>query len=111
MGPSTPGAETLIAIASLDGATTRDFPPEVTSVTPAAAQWTRRTGTWLMSSMGVGELGLHLFHETRGLVSLRRLAATTPAFALDLTDHVTRLEHFTRVNKIRMRRVTTSLEI
>lgn len=41
-------------------------------------------GTWLMSSMGVGELGLHLFYETRALVSLRRLAATTPAFAQDL---------------------------
>jgi phenylacetate-CoA ligase len=41
-------------------------------------------GTWLMSSMGVGELGLHLFYETRALVSLRRLAATTPALAQDL---------------------------
>jgi phenylacetate-CoA ligase len=41
-------------------------------------------GTWLMSSMGVGELGLHLFYETRALVSLRRLAAATPALAEDL---------------------------
>lgn len=41
-------------------------------------------GAWLMSSMGVGELGLHLFHETRAAVSLRRLAAAMPAIATDL---------------------------
>lgn len=41
-------------------------------------------GTWLMSSMGVGELGLHLFHETRATVSLRRLAASSPPFAHDV---------------------------
>lgn len=41
-------------------------------------------GTWLMSSMGVGELGLHLFHETRATVSVRRVAATNPLFSQDL---------------------------
>jgi phenylacetate-CoA ligase len=41
-------------------------------------------GTWLMSSMGVGELGLHLFYETRASMALRRLAATSPSFAQDL---------------------------
>lgn len=37
--------------------------------------------TFLMSSFGVGELGLHLCHETRATVRLRRLAADHPAFA------------------------------
>ena len=40
--------------------------------------------TWLMSSMGVGELGLHLFYETRAAVALRRLAVADPAIARDL---------------------------
>ncbi len=44
----------------------------------------REDGTWLMSSMGVGELGLHLFHETRATVALRRLAAADREFAHDL---------------------------
>jgi phenylacetate-CoA ligase len=33
-------------------------------------------GGWLMSSMGVGELGLHLCYETRATVALRRRLAT-----------------------------------
>jgi phenylacetate-CoA ligase len=33
-------------------------------------------GSWLMSSFGVGELGLHLCYETRATVALRRLART-----------------------------------
>ena len=41
-------------------------------------------GTWLMSSMGVGELGLHLFHETRATAALRRLTAADRRFAHDL---------------------------
>ncbi|HTV00821.1 MAG TPA: hypothetical protein VMF13_09800 [Luteitalea sp.] len=41
----------------------------------------RADGTWLMSSMGVGELGLHLFYETRATVALRRHAASRASFA------------------------------
>ena len=41
-------------------------------------------GTWLMSSMGVGELGLHLLHETRATAAVRRRAVADEAFALDL---------------------------
>jgi phenylacetate-CoA ligase len=41
-------------------------------------------GSWLMSSMGVGELGLHLFYETRSTVALRRRAASDVSFAHDL---------------------------
>lgn len=37
--------------------------------------------TFLMSSFGVGELGLHLCHETRATVALRRLACARPALA------------------------------
>lgn len=37
--------------------------------------------TFLMSSFGVGELGLHLCHETRATVALRRLLADRPALA------------------------------
>jgi phenylacetate-CoA ligase len=37
--------------------------------------------TFLMSSFGVGELGLHLCHETRATVALRRLACHHPTFA------------------------------
>jgi phenylacetate-CoA ligase len=44
----------------------------------------RPDGTWLMSSMGVGELGLHLCFETRATVALRRLAVGHTAFARDL---------------------------
>ena len=44
----------------------------------------RAAGTWLMSSMGVGELGLHLCFETRATVALRRLAGGHAAFARDL---------------------------
>ena len=40
--------------------------------------------TFLMSSFGVGELGLHLCYETRGTVALRRLVHSHPALALDL---------------------------
>ena len=38
----------------------------------------------IMSSMGVGELGLHLFHETPVTISLRRYAAAHPEFAAAL---------------------------
>jgi phenylacetate-CoA ligase len=38
----------------------------------------------IMSSMGVGELGLHLFYETPVTISLRRYAATHPEFAAAL---------------------------
>ena len=44
----------------------------------------REDGSWLMSSMGVGELGLHVFHETRSTVALRRRAASDASFARDL---------------------------
>lgn len=45
--------------------------------------------TFLMSSFGVGELGLHLCHETRATVALRRLAADHPAFAAALLGPTT----------------------
>lgn len=35
---------------------------------------------WLMSSMGVGELGLHLLYETRATVTVRQRLATCPGF-------------------------------
>jgi phenylacetate-CoA ligase len=37
-----------------------------------------------MSSFGVGELGLHLCHETPATISLRRAAFNNPSFARDL---------------------------
>ena len=43
--------------------------------------------TFLMSSFGVGELGLHLCFETRATVALRRLACGYPSFARDLLGH------------------------
>ncbi len=44
----------------------------------------REDGTWLMSSMGVGELGLHLLYETRATAALRRLLAADRRFAHDV---------------------------
>jgi phenylacetate-CoA ligase len=38
----------------------------------------------IISSMGVGELGLHLFYETPVTIALRRYAATNPEFAAAL---------------------------
>ncbi len=38
-------------------------------------------GSWLMSSFGVGELGLHLCYETRATVALRRLVRADPTLA------------------------------
>jgi phenylacetate-CoA ligase len=38
----------------------------------------------IISSMGVGELGLHLFYETPGTIALRRYAATHREFAAAL---------------------------
>ncbi len=40
--------------------------------------------TYLMSSFGVGELGLHLLYETRATGALRRFASSDPALARDL---------------------------
>jgi phenylacetate-CoA ligase len=39
---------------------------------------------FIMSSFGVGELGLHLCYETPATIALRRAALGTPAFARDL---------------------------
>jgi phenylacetate-CoA ligase len=39
---------------------------------------------YVMSSFGVGELGLHLCYETPATISLRRAARTDPSFAFDL---------------------------
>jgi phenylacetate-CoA ligase len=44
----------------------------------------RPDGTWLMSSMGVGELGLHLLYETRATVGLRRALTANAGLARDL---------------------------
>jgi len=41
-------------------------------------------GGFIMSSFGVGELGLHLAYETRATVALRRALMAHPAFAIDL---------------------------
>jgi len=41
-------------------------------------------GGYIMSSFGVGELGLHLLFETRATIALRRALCTTPAFAREL---------------------------
>jgi phenylacetate-CoA ligase len=41
-------------------------------------------GGYIMSSFGVGELGLHLCYETRSTLALRRAALDHPAFADDL---------------------------
>ncbi len=41
----------------------------------------RESGGLIGSSMGVGELGLNLFHETRETIALRRRAARDPALA------------------------------
>jgi len=38
-------------------------------------------GSWLMSSFGVGELGLHLCYETRATVALRRMMRADPTLA------------------------------
>jgi phenylacetate-CoA ligase len=38
----------------------------------------------IRSSMGVGELGLHLLYETPATIALRREAAARPAFAMEL---------------------------
>jgi phenylacetate-CoA ligase len=42
----------------------------------------------IMSSFGVGELGLHLCFETPATVALRRAAAVNPAFARDLLGNI-----------------------
>ncbi len=47
---------------------------------------TRADGGYIMSSFGVGELGLHLCYETRSTLALRRAALDHPAFACDLLD-------------------------
>ena len=39
---------------------------------------------YVMSSFGVGELGLHLLYETPTTIALRRAACANPAFARDL---------------------------
>ena len=39
---------------------------------------------YIVSSFGVGELGLHLGYETQATISLRRAALANPAFARDL---------------------------
>jgi len=44
----------------------------------------RGDGGYIMSSFGVGELGLHLCHETRATIALRRAAVRRPALAHDL---------------------------
>jgi phenylacetate-coenzyme A ligase PaaK-like adenylate-forming protein len=41
-------------------------------------------GGYIMSSFGVGELGLHLLHETPATIALRRAAHGCAAFARDL---------------------------
>lgn len=44
----------------------------------------RAEGGYILSSFGVGELGLHLCHETRATIALRRAAFRNPALARDL---------------------------
>lgn len=44
----------------------------------------RPAGGYIMSSFGVGELGLHLCHETPATIALRRAAFLNPEFARDL---------------------------
>lgn len=39
---------------------------------------------YIMSSFGVGELGLHLYYETPATIGLRRASLDNPAFARDL---------------------------
>ena len=39
---------------------------------------------YIMSSFGVGELGLHLCYETPATIALRRAALSNPSFARDL---------------------------
>jgi phenylacetate-CoA ligase len=41
-------------------------------------------GGFIMSSFGVGELGLHLCYETTSTIALRRAMLVNPAFACDL---------------------------
>jgi len=41
-------------------------------------------GGYVMSSFGVGELGLHLLYETPATIELRRAACSNPSFARDL---------------------------
>jgi phenylacetate-CoA ligase len=44
----------------------------------------RPAGGYIMSSFGVGELGLHLCYETPATIGVRRAALGNPAFARDL---------------------------
>jgi phenylacetate-CoA ligase len=44
----------------------------------------RGDGGYIMSSFGVGELGLHLCHETRATIALRRAAFGNPTLAREL---------------------------
>jgi phenylacetate-CoA ligase len=41
---------------------------------------------YVMSSFGVGELGLHLLYETPATIGLRRVSAGSPDFARDMLD-------------------------
>jgi phenylacetate-CoA ligase len=41
-------------------------------------------GGYIMSSFGVGELGLHLCYETKGTIGLRRALFNSPSFAREL---------------------------
>lgn len=50
---------------------------------------TARPDTYLMSSFGVGELGLHLLYETRSTAELRRLVSADQALAAALVGSST----------------------